>query len=199
MMAEGRWKILFFSKRSKRLCSFSWRKKKEPKEHPPLPILSLYGEAQTQNCRNRQFWVRFGIAGRRDGFLTRLQAGPLMVRAYLSVRATGGAVFFPMRGENTRERWSPFKGEGDGGCSKIQKKNFWIFFWYFAHLIVLWAHSKILSFENTKEKFFDFLLVFCSLNRIFEASLEGTFARKWKENKFFFCILLTYSYLCEMN
>ena len=31
---------------------------------------------------------------------------------------TGGAVFFPMRGENTRERWSPFKGEGDGGCSK---------------------------------------------------------------------------------
>ena len=37
-MAVGRWKILFFSKRSKRLCSFSWRKKKEPKEHPPLPI-----------------------------------------------------------------------------------------------------------------------------------------------------------------
>jgi len=117
-MDDVRWKILFFSKRSKRLCSFSWRKKKEPKEHPPLPILSLYGEAQTQNCRNRQFFVRFGIAGRRDGFLTRLQAGPLMVRAYLSVRATGGAVFFPMRGENTRERWSPFKGEGDGGCSK---------------------------------------------------------------------------------
>ena len=42
----------------------------------------------------------------------------MMVRAYLNVRATGGAVFFPMRGENTRERWSPFKGEGDGGCSK---------------------------------------------------------------------------------
>ena len=41
----------------------------------------------------------------------------MMVRAYLNVRATGGAVFFPMRGENTRERWSPFKGEGDGGCS----------------------------------------------------------------------------------
>ena len=41
-----------------------------------------------------------------------------MVRAYLSVRATGGAVFFPLRGENTRERWSPFKVEGDGGCSK---------------------------------------------------------------------------------
>jgi hypothetical protein len=41
-----------------------------------------------------------------------------MVRAYLNVRATGGAVFFPLRGENTRERWSPFKGEGDGGCSK---------------------------------------------------------------------------------
>ena len=43
----------------------------------------------------------------------------MMVRAYLNVRATGGAVFFPMRGENTRERWSPFKGEGDGGCSKF--------------------------------------------------------------------------------
>jgi hypothetical protein len=41
-----------------------------------------------------------------------------MVRAYHNVRATGGAVFFPLRGENTRERWSPFKGEGDGGCSK---------------------------------------------------------------------------------
>ena len=40
-MCDGWWKILFFSKRSKRLCSFSWRKKKEPKEHPPLPILSL--------------------------------------------------------------------------------------------------------------------------------------------------------------
>ena len=46
------------------------------------------------------------------------QAGPLMVRAYHNVRATGGAVFFPLRGENTRERWSPFKVEGDGGCSK---------------------------------------------------------------------------------
>ena len=45
-----------------------------------------------------------------------------MVRAYLNVRATGGAVFFPLRGENTRERWSPFKVEGDGGCSK--KKSF---------------------------------------------------------------------------
>jgi hypothetical protein len=41
-----------------------------------------------------------------------------MVRAYLNVRATGGAVFSPLRGENTRERWSTFKGEGDGGCSK---------------------------------------------------------------------------------
>jgi len=41
-----------------------------------------------------------------------------MVRAYHNVRATGGAVFFPLRGENTRERWSPFKVEGDGGCSK---------------------------------------------------------------------------------
>jgi len=46
----------------------------------------------------------------------------MMVRAYLNVRATGGAVFFPMRGENTRERWSPFKGEGDGGCSKKKRK-----------------------------------------------------------------------------
>ena len=46
-----------------------------------------------------------------------------MVRAYLNVRATGGAVFFPMRGENTRERWSPFKGEGDGGCSKRKKRK----------------------------------------------------------------------------
>ena len=49
-----------------------------------------------------------------------------MVRAYLNVRATGGAVFFPLRGENTRERWSPFKVEGDGGCSKkgdVRKKK----------------------------------------------------------------------------
>ena len=28
----------FFLKRSKRLCSFSWRKKKEPKEHPPHQV-----------------------------------------------------------------------------------------------------------------------------------------------------------------
>jgi hypothetical protein len=83
-MAEGRWKILFFSKRSKRLCSFSWRKKKEPKEHPPLPILSLYGEAQTQNCRNRQFFVRFGIAGRRDGFFS--EAGFFFLKVWISVR-----------------------------------------------------------------------------------------------------------------
>ena len=41
-----------------------------------------------------------------------------MVRAYHNVRATGGAVFFLLRRENTRERWSPFKVEGDGGCSK---------------------------------------------------------------------------------
>ena len=41
-----------------------------------------------------------------------------MVRAYLNVRETGGAVFFLLRRENTRERWSPFKVEGDGGCSK---------------------------------------------------------------------------------
>ena len=47
-----------------------------------------------------------------------------MVRAYLNVRATGGAVFFPMRGENTRERWSPFKGEGDGGCSNHEVNFF---------------------------------------------------------------------------
>ena len=60
--------------------------------------------------------MRFGIAGRRDGFLTRLQAGPLMVRAYLSVRATGGAVFFPMRGGRIQERGgapSRVKGTGD--------------------------------------------------------------------------------------
>ena len=44
-----------------------------------------------------------------------------MVRAYLNVRATGGAVFFLLRRENTRERWSPFKVEGDGGCSKRSK------------------------------------------------------------------------------
>ena len=43
-----------------------------------------------------------------------------MVRAYLSVRATGGAVFPSLRGGKTKERWSPFKGEGDGGCSKIR-------------------------------------------------------------------------------
>ena len=55
----------------------------------------------------------FDLAVRR-----KTQAGPLMVRAYHNVRATGGAVFFPLRGENTRERWSPFKVEGDGGCSK---------------------------------------------------------------------------------
>ena len=44
-----------------------------------------------------------------------------MVRAYHNVRATGGAVFFLLRRENTRERWSPFKVEGDGGCSKRSK------------------------------------------------------------------------------
>ena len=55
---------------------------------------------------------------KEEGGIEKLKAGPLMVRAYLNVRATGGAVFFPLRGENTRERWSPFKGEGDGGCSK---------------------------------------------------------------------------------
>ena len=55
---------------------------------------------------------------KEEGGIEKLKAGPLMVRAYLNVRATGGAVFFPMRGENTRERWSPFKGEGDEGCSK---------------------------------------------------------------------------------
>jgi len=46
-----------------------------------------------------------------------------MVRAYLNVRATGGAVFFLLRRENTRERWSPFKVEGDGGCSKRSKMD----------------------------------------------------------------------------
>ena len=51
------------------------------------------------------------------------QAGPLMVRAYHNVRATGGAVFFPLRGENTREWWSPFKVEGDGGCSKKEVRS----------------------------------------------------------------------------
>ena len=46
-----------------------------------------------------------------------------MVRAYHNVRATGGAVFFLLRRENTRERWSPFKVEGDGGCSKRSKMD----------------------------------------------------------------------------
>ena len=39
MMAEG---YPFFSKRSKRLCSFSWRKKKEPKEHPPYQASPIW-------------------------------------------------------------------------------------------------------------------------------------------------------------
>jgi len=34
--------IFFFSKRSKRLCSFSWRKKKEPKEHPPYQASPIW-------------------------------------------------------------------------------------------------------------------------------------------------------------
>ena len=38
-MAEG---YPFFSKRSKRLCSFSWRKKKEPKEHPPYQASPIW-------------------------------------------------------------------------------------------------------------------------------------------------------------
>ena len=46
-----------------------------------------------------------------------------MVRAYHNVRATGGAVFFLLRRENTKERWSPFKVEGDGGCSKRSKMD----------------------------------------------------------------------------
>ena len=46
-----------------------------------------------------------------------------MVRAYLNVRATGGAVFFLLRRENTRERWSPFKVEGDGGDGGCSKKG----------------------------------------------------------------------------
>ena len=33
---------IFFSKRSKRLCSFSWRKKKEPKEHPPYQASPIW-------------------------------------------------------------------------------------------------------------------------------------------------------------
>ena len=50
MMADGRTKAdgwclkvdIFFSKRSKRLCSFSWRKKKEPKEHPPYQASPIW-------------------------------------------------------------------------------------------------------------------------------------------------------------
>ena len=34
--------FIFFSKRSKRLCSFSWRKKKEPKEHPPNQAFPIW-------------------------------------------------------------------------------------------------------------------------------------------------------------
>ena len=83
----------------------------------PLPIWRGSNSELQKPTVLSAFWYR----GTTRWFLTRLQAGPLMVRAYLSVRATGGAVFFPMRGENTRERWSPFKGEGDGGCSKRWK------------------------------------------------------------------------------
>ena len=36
------WLYTFFSKRSKRLCSFSWRKKKEPKEHPPNQAFPIW-------------------------------------------------------------------------------------------------------------------------------------------------------------
>ena len=62
--------------------------------------------------------MRVGIAGRRDGFLTRLQAGPLMVRAYLSVRAEGGTVLLGKRGAIRRESCGRFKGKKKGGCSK---------------------------------------------------------------------------------
>lgn len=31
-----------FSKRTKRICSFSWRKKKEPKEHPPNQAFPIW-------------------------------------------------------------------------------------------------------------------------------------------------------------
>ena len=52
--------------------------------------------------------------------------------------------------------------------------------------------SKILTFGKAKKYF-----VFPSLNRTFEHTFEGTYARQSKlKNKFFICFVLTYSYLC---
>ena len=120
MMADVRWLMedtLLFEKKQKVMFIFLAQEKGTKRTSTlthPLPIWRGSNSELQKPTVLRAFWYR----GTTRWVLTRLQAGPLMVRAYLSVRATGGAVFFPMRGENTRERWSPFKGEGDGGCSK---------------------------------------------------------------------------------
>lgn len=44
--------------------------------------------------------------------------------------------------------------------------------------------SKVLTLENTKRNFVS-LFVFCSLNRTFDLSAQGTFARKGKEKRVF--------------
>ena len=123
MVDDVRWMMedsLLFEKKQKVMFIFLAQEKGTKRTSTlthPLPIWRGSNSELQKPTVLSAFWYR----GTTRWFLTRLQAGPLMVRAYLSVRATGGAVFFPMRGENTRERWSPFKGEGDGGCSKRWK------------------------------------------------------------------------------
>ena len=49
---------------------------------------------------------------KEEGGIEKLKAGPLMVRAYLSVRATGGAVFFPLRGRIQERGGAPSRVKG---------------------------------------------------------------------------------------
>jgi len=66
---------------------------------------------------------------------------------------------------------------------------------HFTHLFVSLITSKILSLENTIRKtrfLLHFTHLFVSLIASKILSLENT-----KENFAFFCILLTYSYLCS--
>ena len=53
------WLLLFlcagvsFSKRNKRICSFLWRKEKEPKKHPPPPSLTSSSSITTRKSRSK--------------------------------------------------------------------------------------------------------------------------------------------------
>ena len=70
-----------------------------------------------------------------------------MPRGYLNVRATGGAVCPSSEERGYRERWSPFKGEGDGGCSK---KHFYITF--LRKLLTFGQEDKVYSRDLWSER-----------------------------------------------